>query len=93
MADESPWETDDEFGITLDPCEHPSINGGVCAVCGASERERMIGRRPVRFFHYHIREDDSLWLEGRKQVVNVGYEGGWWDVDVMEFGEPTQGHS
>lgn len=26
--------TDEEFGITLDPCEHPSINGGVCAVCG-----------------------------------------------------------
>lgn len=26
---------DDEFGISLDPCEHPSVNGGVCAVCGA----------------------------------------------------------
>jgi hypothetical protein len=28
---------DDEFGITLDPCEHPSINGGVCAVCGRAD--------------------------------------------------------
>lgn len=27
------YPIDDEFGITLDPCEHPSINGGVCAVC------------------------------------------------------------
>lgn len=30
-------KADDEFGITLDPCEHPSINGGVCAVCGATD--------------------------------------------------------
>ena len=26
---------DDEFGLTMDPCEHPSVNGGVCAACGA----------------------------------------------------------
>jgi hypothetical protein len=28
-------ETDDEFGLTLDPCEHPSINGTTCASCGS----------------------------------------------------------
>lgn len=28
-----PWPFDDEFGLCLDPCEHPSINGGICAVC------------------------------------------------------------
>lgn len=27
---------DDEFGLTMDPCEHPSINGDVCAACGAT---------------------------------------------------------
>jgi hypothetical protein len=26
---------DEEFDITLDPCEHPSINGTTCAACGA----------------------------------------------------------
>lgn len=26
---------DEEFGITLDPCEHPSINGTTCGACGA----------------------------------------------------------
>lgn len=25
---------DDEFGLCLDPCEHPSVNGTTCAVCG-----------------------------------------------------------
>lgn len=25
---------DDEFGLTMDPCEHPSINGTTCAACG-----------------------------------------------------------
>lgn len=25
---------DEEFGLCLDPCEHPSINGTTCAVCG-----------------------------------------------------------
>lgn len=24
---------DDEFGLCMDPCEHPSVNGGVCAAC------------------------------------------------------------
>lgn len=24
---------DQEFGLCMDPCEHPSINGGICAAC------------------------------------------------------------
>jgi hypothetical protein len=31
--DEEQW-FDDEFGLTMDPCEHPSINGTTCAACG-----------------------------------------------------------
>lgn len=25
---------DDEFGLCSDPCEHASVNGTECAVCG-----------------------------------------------------------
>lgn len=28
------WPFDDEFGLCMDPCEHPSINGTTCAACG-----------------------------------------------------------
>lgn len=26
---------DDEFGLTMNPCEHPSLLGGICQACGA----------------------------------------------------------
>lgn len=29
---------DDEFGMCIDPCEHPSINGTTCAGCGVEVR-------------------------------------------------------
>lgn len=33
------YEFDDEFGLCMDPCEHPSVNGDgtgrmICAACG-----------------------------------------------------------
>lgn len=40
---EATVEVDEEFGLTMDPCEHPSVNGGVCAACGHDEdRERIL---------------------------------------------------
>lgn len=41
------WAMDDEFGISLDPCEHPSINGTTCAACGEEVEaftDRELGR-------------------------------------------------
>lgn len=31
---------DEEFGLCMDPCEHPSANGGICAACGADVRAK-----------------------------------------------------
>lgn len=33
-TEREPWPFDDEFGLCVDPCEHPSINGNTCAACG-----------------------------------------------------------
>lgn len=37
-CEECPVTTDDEFGLDMDPCEHPSVNGDECAACGATRR-------------------------------------------------------
>lgn len=34
LIDEQRPVFDEEFGLCMDPCEHPSINGGECAACG-----------------------------------------------------------
>lgn len=48
-------------------------------------------RRPVRFFHHAISEDDSLWLTDEEVVLSAEWEAPHWHVVVMQSG-PYQDH-
>jgi hypothetical protein len=34
MLVDDDWPFDDEFGLCMDPCEHPSLLGDMCMACG-----------------------------------------------------------
>jgi hypothetical protein len=77
VTEREDWPFDDEFGLCMDPCEHPSINGGVCATCGQEVAVGVAHWSPKPFgFRF-------LWCDGTRcpdpaeheQALAAGGEG------------------